>query len=178
MKSSCRLTIIGLVCIILSNISLAQSTNKPAGELRKLDYFVGTWVVEGEFKDGVMGPSGKITGTDRYEWMPGGYFLALHSDFKSPEEDGAILAIVGYDKQNDIYTYYAFSSKGDVQQAKGTLHSDTWIWIGHARLGGKDTQSRFLVKMLNPTCYSFQFVTSEDGISWTTVLEGKANKVK
>lgn len=48
----------------------------------------------------------------------------------------------------------------------------------HAKLGPKDNQSRFLIKMLPPTSYSFQYGTSEDGIKWTTVMEGKASKVK
>jgi len=31
---------------------------------------------------------------------------------------------------------------------------------------------------MSPTSYSFQYVMSEDGINWTTVMEGIANKVK
>jgi hypothetical protein len=40
---------------------------KPGAELKKLDYFVGTWTMDGDLKPGPMGPGGKMTGTERIE---------------------------------------------------------------------------------------------------------------
>jgi hypothetical protein len=167
------------VFIVLSSLAFTQvSALKPAAELKKLDYFVGTWTLEGEFKPGAMGPAEKVSGTDRYEWMEGGFFLAGHSDFKSADGNGSSLAVMGYNTQDGIYTYDSFNSMGDAEHAKGSLSADTWIWTAHAKIGTKDTQSRYVVKVLSPTWYSFQHLMSEDGYTWTTVIEGKATKVK
>jgi hypothetical protein len=165
--------------IVLSSLAFAQVlAPKPSDELKKLDYFIGTWTLEGEFKSGILGPAEKVSGSDRYEWMEGGYFLAGHSDFKSADGSGSSLAVIGYNPQDGIYTYDAFNSMGDAEHAKGSLSADTWIWTARARIGTKDTQSRYLVKMLSPTSYSFQYLMSDDGYSWVTVMEGKATKVK
>ncbi len=177
MKQSFKM--IALACILLSGLGFAQvSAPQPSAELKKLDYFVGTWNLEGEFKAGTMGPAEKVSGTDRYEWMVGDFFLAGHSDFKSAAGVGSSLAVMGYSALDGIYTYDAFNSMGDVEHAKGSLNADTWIWTAHAKIGSKDTQSRYLVKVLSPTSYSFQYLMSDDGFTWTTVLEGKASKAK
>ena len=69
---------------------------KPGPELKKLDYFVGTWTMDGDLKPGPMGPGGKMTGTERIEWMDGGFFLTSHSNFKSAMGNGTGLAVMGY----------------------------------------------------------------------------------
>jgi hypothetical protein len=166
-------------CMVLSSLAFPQvSAPKPGEELKKLEYFIGTWTLEGEFKAGILGPAEKVSGTDRYEWMEGGYFLAGHSNFKSADGTGSSLAVIGYNPGDGIHTYDAFNSMGDAEHAKGSLNADTWIWTARAKIGTKDTQSRYLVKMLSPTSYSFQYLMSDDGYSWTTIMQGKAAKVK
>ena len=51
-------------------------------ELKKLDVPVGTWKFEGEVKQSPFGPGGKVSGTERFEWMPGGFFLQMNRDAK------------------------------------------------------------------------------------------------
>jgi hypothetical protein len=51
--------------------------------------------------------------------------------------------------------------------------------LDRSRPGGpKDTQSRFLIRMLTQFLIRFQYVMSEDGITWSTAMEGNARKVK
>ena len=177
MKHLFKLT--AFACMVLSSLAFRQvSAPKPGEELKRLEDFIGTWTLEGEFKAGILGPAEKVSGTDRYEWMEGGYFLAGHSNFKSADGTGSSLAVIGYNPGDGIYTYDAFNSMGDAEHAKGSLNADTWIWTAGAKIGTKDTQSRYLVKMLSPTSYSFQYLMSDDGYSWTTIMQGKAAKVK
>src|SRR5208337_4636363 len=85
---------------------------KPAPELKKLDYFVGTWATEGDMKPGPMGPGGKWSGTDHNEWMEGGYFVTSHTDYKSPMGNAKGMAFLGYSLNDKAYTYDAFDSTG------------------------------------------------------------------
>ena len=43
-------------------------------------------------------------------------------------------------------------------------------------MGAKIVKSRFTLKELSPSSYSMQWET-QDGTSWSTLMEGKATKV-
>src|SRR4029453_8905785 len=82
----------------------------PAPELKKLDYFAGTWTTEGEIKPGPMGSGGKFTGTNHVQWMGGAFFLVTHSEFNGAMGKGAETAYMGYDSDDKMYTYDSFNT--------------------------------------------------------------------
>jgi hypothetical protein len=148
----------------------------PAAELKKLDYFVGVWNAEGDIKPGPMGPGGKFTGTNRVQWMDGGFFLVTHSEFNGAMGKGTETAYMGYDSNEKIYTYDSFNSLGEADHAKGNLDGDTWTWQSETRLGPQTTRGRLTIKLLSATAYNFKFEMSPDGTTWSTLLEGKDMK--
>jgi len=151
---------------------------KPGPELKKLDYFVGTWTMDGDLKPGPMGPGGKMTGTERIEWMDGGFFLTSHSDFKSAMGDGTGLAVMGYNAEDKVYTYDEYNSVGDAEHSKGTVDGDTWTWTSDGKMGAQTMKPRFTMKILSPASYSFKYEMSRDGTSWSTLMDGKSTKSK
>lgn len=153
-----------------------QEMAKPGPEVKKLEYFSGTWKVEGEMKASPMGPAGKFSGTEHNEWMPGGFFLISHSDETTPMGAGKGLAIFGYDAKEKMYTYQAYNSMGESENATGTLAGDTWTWTNEHKVEGKMLKGRFTVKTASPTAYSFKFEMQPEGGEWSTVMEGKATK--
>jgi len=86
------------------------------------------------------------------------------------------LAVMGYDRDNKAYFYNAYDSMGHMESAKGSVTGDTWAWNSEEKMGGKIIKSRFTVKELAPTSYSMKWET-QDGTSWSTLMEGKATKV-
>jgi hypothetical protein len=48
---------------------------KPGPDVKKLDRFVGTWILKGTMKPGMMGPGGPVTEKEKCEWMEGGFYL-------------------------------------------------------------------------------------------------------
>jgi hypothetical protein len=92
---------------------------KPPPELRKLDYFTGTWAAEGEIKPGTMGSGGKFTGTNQVQWMDGGFFLVTRSEFSGATGKGAETSYMGYDSNEKVYTYDSFNTPGEVDHARG-----------------------------------------------------------
>jgi hypothetical protein len=150
---------------------------KPAPELKKLDYFLGTWTLEGDMQPGPMGPGGKMTETERTKWMDGGFFLISHIDFKSAGMgNGTGISFLGYNANDKVYTYDAFNSMGEAEHAKGTLDGDTWTYTAEEKMGGKTMNGRFTIKQLTPTSYSFKFEMAPPGGDFTTVMDGKATK--
>src|SRR5690349_16740806 len=102
------------VMILFAISAWAQMPAKPGPEVKKLDYFVGSWTTEGTVAQGPWGAGGKFSSTDTSEWMSGNFFVVGHGDFKMPPEvggDGKQTSIMGYDTDENVYTYTAFNSQ-------------------------------------------------------------------
>jgi hypothetical protein len=167
-----------LLLALAARPALAQTdAPKPAPELRKLDYFVGTWAAKGEIKPGAMVAGGKFTGTNRVTWMEGGFFLVTQSDFEGAMGKGSETSYMGWDPDTRTFTYDSFNSMGEVDRAHGTVSGDTWTWLSETTIADKKMKGRLTQKIRSPTAYDFTFETSfDDGKTWTTVLEGSDAK--
>src|ERR1035437_9639209 len=132
-----RTSVLSISILLITAAAFAQmGPPKPAPELKKLDYFLGAWTSDGDAKPGPMGPGGKFTESGHGEWMDGGFFLVIRSDFKGGAMGNSTgTAYMGYDPQEKVYTYDAFSSLGENIHSKGTLDGDTWNWINEFKMG-------------------------------------------
>ena len=169
--------IVGLTCFIeMEYVAPAEERPMPAPELTKLNYFVGTWIAEGEIKPGPMGPGGKFTGMNRVQWMDGGFFLVTQSEFDGAMGKGAETAYMGWDGNDRMYTYDSFNTLGGADHAKGRLDGDTWTWLSETRMGSQTMKGRLTLKMRSAATYEFKYETSADGVRWSVVLEGRDTK--
>jgi hypothetical protein len=151
---------------------------KPGPELKKLDYFAGSWTTVGDMKPGPMGPGGEWTQSEHDEWMEGGYFLVLHSQFKGAMGRGTSVAYMGYDTNDKMYTYDEFNTMSEAEHSKGSVDGDTWTWTSEEKMGAQTVKGRYTMKIVSPTSYTMKFEMSPDGSKWETVMDGKATKTK
>jgi hypothetical protein len=99
-----------IVALVLSLSAVAlvaqqkPEMTKPGPEHQKLGAFVGNWTFEGEMKPGPMGPGGKMTGTDRIQWLPGNFFVERRYEGKGPMGEMKGLEILAYDAAKKTYT--------------------------------------------------------------------------
>ena len=176
-----KASMIALAAVVLSTVfAFAQNPPmppKPGPELEKLKYFLGNWKEAGDMKPGPMGPGGKFTGTSRNEWMPGGFFIVLHSTGNmAPMGKVSGTGYLGYDPEEKVFTFHEFNSMGESISAKGNVEGDTWTWTNEEKMQGKVMKGRFTEKITSPTSYDFKFEMSMDGGPFQTVMEGKATK--
>jgi len=171
-------TLFALVCATNLTSFAQMPIPKPAPELKNVDYFAGTWKMEGTMKPGPMGPGGAMTETETNKWMDGNFFLVCNSDFKSSMGDGTGISMIGYDSDKKVYTYDEYNSMGEAEHSTGTLDGSTWTWTSDEHMNGMTMHGRFIIKELSPTSYTFNFDMSQDGTTWNTVMDGKATKVK
>jgi hypothetical protein len=165
--------------VFLAASALAQTPSKPGSEVKKLDYFVGAWTLDGTIVPGPWGDGGKFSSSNTTAWMDGNFFLVGHSDFKMPAElggDGKGTSFMGYDADQNVYTYDAFNSLGRRENSKGTLTGDTWVWTGSANYGGQEIQRKTTMKVVSPNSYTFKLEVSIDGTNWMTFMDVKATK--
>jgi len=170
---------VSAVWLVLVATAVAQmEMPKPGPEHKKLDIFAGSWTLEGDMKPGPMGPGGKMTESEKCEWMEGGFYLVCHSDFKSSMGNGSGISVMGYSADEKSYTYREFNSWGEFDDSKGSIDGDTWTWTSDEKMGGMSMKGKFTMKITSPTTYNFTFEMSQDGTKWTTVMDGKATKGK
>ena len=174
-----RATIIAAAWWILAALAAAQEMPKPGPEVKKLDAMVGAWTLEGDMKPSAMGPGGKVTETEKCDWMDGGFFLVCKVEFKSNTMgDGSGLSVLGYSTEDKTYTYREFNSWGEFTDAKGSLDGTTWTWSSDEKMGSMLMKGRFMMKFTSATAYDFSFEMSQDGTKWTLAMDGKAAKAK
>jgi hypothetical protein len=169
--------VIATLLLIATVFAQPPATPKPGPEVKKLDYYVGSWTSEGDVKPGPMGPGGKITVSEDSKWMDGGFFVVIRSTSKGGAMgDWTATAYMGYDPEEKVYTYDEFNSNGEAVHAKGTVDGDTWTWHNDMKMGGQTMKGRYTTKIGSPTSYTYKFEMSTDGTTWNTIMDGKDTK--
>jgi hypothetical protein len=154
-----------------------QGPPKPAPELKRLTYYVGSWKIEGEAKPLAGMPGGKFSSIEKCEWYTGGFFIMCTSHGTSPMGPEKSIAFQGYDTNEKVYTYHEFSNMGDVISAKGTPDGDTWHWSAESKMGDTKMSIRVTIKEVSKTEYTFKLEVSQNGGEFSTIEEATGHKV-
>lgn len=178
-------TLAGILALAVSVVALAaqapQAPPKPGAEHQAMAAFVGNWTFAGELKPGAMGPGGKMTGTDRITWLPGGFFverkfegtIAGLGEMKGTE-------IFGYDAAKKTYTYVGFDSMGGHGSGTLTPKGNVWTTGGTMNMHGMTSRERCTLTFgpgnttLDIRCSS----SSDGGKTYAPTFEGRATKAK
>lgn len=168
-----------LAVIILAGSALTQAPPTPGPEVKKLDFFVGTWTEDGTIPPGPWGAGGKYSITHTNEWMKGNFFLISRKQSRMPPDLGGEteqIGFLGYDADKKMYTATGFDSNGGQGSVQGTLSDDTWTWTGSEEYKGETIRNRGTYKMLSPNSYRSKFEVSSDGTNWLVMMEATATK--
>lgn len=112
------------------NTQTPQQSPGPDPALKRLDVFVGKWNTEGQIRAAPPNPAVKISGTDIYEWLPGGFFLVHRVDVRMGDEEVKAVEIIGYDASSQTYPMHSFDNKGNYDLLQANVHDRTWTIIG------------------------------------------------
>ena len=151
---------------------------KPGPQHKKLAYFAGKWVSEGETKPGPFGPGGKFTFSENCEWFSSGFALVCHSEGKMPEGTVKGLSVLGYDPEEKTYIYFETNSMGENIFSRGVVEGDTWTWNTESKMGGKPVHMRFTLKQVSADSATYKFEMGSDNEPLKVVMEGKQTRVK
>lgn len=152
-------------------------TSGTSVDLKKLQYFIGTWTLAGDMKTSPFGAGGKFTGTQQNEWaMDSTSMISKWSD-KLPAGNDTGKGIFSYDFIQKVYKYHGTSSDGESEDSTGTVEGDTWTWLSNPKgPNGMIMRGRYIQKITSPMSYDFRFEIASQGGGWMTVREGKAEK--
>ena len=174
-------TAVALGIVTLTGILSAQAPQapKPGPEHQRLGAFVGNWTFNGEVKSGPMGPGGKMTGTDRVQWLPGNFFVERRFEGKGPMGTMSGVEIIAYDSAKKAYTYTLVDSMGTLGSGTATVSGDRWTFSGTGNMGGKVMQERCNISLAaGGASMKIACEMSADGKSWMPSFEGTATKGK
>jgi hypothetical protein len=167
---------------LTSSFALAQPPQKPVPgpEHKRLGFFVGKWKGEGVLKENPFMPAGKHASVDTCEWFEGRFAVVCRTESKGPSGPMKGLAVLSYSPEERAYTYYGTDSSGMTMAtvSKGTVEGDTWVYTDESKMGGKVLKSRYTIRELSPTSYSFKWEMQGDDGSWNALMEGKQTKMK
>jgi hypothetical protein len=153
-----------------------QTVPAPSPQVQMMNYFAGDWKLSGTTKISPSAPGAPFTSTEHGEWVPGGYFLEIHSIMKGPLGDVHGVRMMEYNAADQIYTYNAYNSLGEHQVAIGKAQGDAWTWNAEEKMNGVTTKGRYIVTLLTPDSYTFRSQVQKPGGAWVTVMEGTATR--
>ena len=158
-------------------LALAQAPPeppKPGPEHKKLEYFLGTWKVEGEVKANPYMPAGKSVTTQTYTLGPGGFSVEYRGEGENYPTTHAITA---YDSQAKLYTTFCVSSAGLVGGGTGTVDGNTWTWMLEDKWFGKAFKGRTTVTVKSASQFTVKYEYLDPNGGYVTITEGTATKV-
>ncbi|HUQ82840.1 MAG TPA: YciI family protein [Gemmatimonadaceae bacterium] len=98
---------------------------------RQLDPFVGTWKVTGHNRGGAPNePDTSLTGTERYEWLPGGFFLQGNWDRQFGTGRHTGISIIRYDDATGEHSSYNTDNLGFARTYRMTERGGVWSLTG------------------------------------------------
>ena len=169
-----------IVATTVAVTAQAPAPPKPGPEVQALGAFVGNWTFSGEMKPGAMGPGGKITGSDRITWLPGGFFVERKFEGNMAGMDVKGTEIFGYDSAKKAYTFNGFDSMGGAGSGTMTVKGSVWTSSGTMNMGGVTSHERCTLTFgpgnttLDVKCSS----STDGGKTYSPSIEGKATKAK
>ena len=175
-----RFSLVALVMTLVPAV-LAQSpapAPKPSAETRRLEMLVGKWTIDGQAQTSPYGPAGKLSSTDTYEWMPGGFFMAHRWDAVQGGAPIIGMEVMAYDGHAREYTTHFFDNLGNSGVYRGMVQGNTWTWRGDTEVGGKPLKERCTTTVTPPNALTSKCDYSTDGIKWLPNFELKGTRAK
>jgi hypothetical protein len=168
------------IAVLAADAGAQRQAPKPGPELKLFEVAIGTWRFEGEVKPSPFGPGGKVSGTERYEWMPGGFFMQLNRDGKGPLGDFKTHIIFSYDPITKKYTGTLFDNSGAFESSTVSIDGNVWHWTGNGHAGdGKPVHERCTMTYSpNGASMDLKCEASADAKVWAPEFEANYTKLK
>jgi len=166
--------------VVALGAALAAQAPPPSPELRKLEVLLGTWTIDSDAPSTFLGPGGKWTGTERFEWLPGGRFVEMSRDAKGPEGPARHRMVFGYDAVAKTHTAKWFDlTGGGAGSFTINIAGPTWNYSGTGFTGNNTAfHERCVFTFSGGNSHTRKCEYSPDGKAWSPSFAGTYTKAK
>jgi hypothetical protein len=113
----------------------------------------------------------KITASDVYQWVPGGFFVLHPAYGRVGEIEVGGVEMIGYDPASGTYRTHFFDSQGNASTHELTFRDGVWTWQGeHTRCRGVFTD--------DGKTMTAHHERSDDGVTWVPSMDVTLRKVE
>ncbi len=107
-----------------------MTDSTPAGPLRPLTPLVARWRTSGTVLDEHGAASMTISGTDEYEWMPGGHWVIHRVDVLMGDDRTRAIEMIGDPGPDTTFTMRAFDASGAFDTMTLTVRDRRFHTVG------------------------------------------------
>lgn len=155
----------------------SQAMPAPSSQQLAMGYFGGAWKVTGTTKISPASAAAQFTSTQQGDWVPGNYFMEVHSVTHGPLGDVHAVRMMEYNSADHVYTYNEYNSLGEHVVGVGKIEGQKWVWETTKKLNGVATKGRYITTFVTADAYSIKSEVQKPGGGWLTVSEGVATRV-
>ena len=99
---------------------------KPNSTHRALSVFAGKWITQGTIRATEDAASAEMRAIDRYEWLPGGFFMLHKVDALIAGTVSQSIEVIGYDAQQGCYVTRSYDDQGTSDGFTARLKGRAW----------------------------------------------------
>jgi hypothetical protein len=146
-----------------------EKPSKPSAELQNLEVLIGRWNNDITFKSD---PHNKGTGSGRFEWMDGRFFIVEHfeQDFKKEGTHKGI-SIIGFDYDSQSCISHFFDNHGNMRTYKMEIKDRIFTITGDwERYRGEISEDGNTI--------TGTWEISKDGENWQYLCDSKQTRLK
>lgn len=101
-------------------------TTKPSAEHRALGILAGNWSTQGTIRASSEAAASEMRAIDRYQWLPGGFFMLHNVDALIGGEASQSIEVIGYDAEQGCYVSRSHGDRGASDGFTARLDKRAW----------------------------------------------------
>ena len=137
-----------------------QSEPQRGPEHDRLSAFAGYWSVEGQNHE----PEAPYVADERYEWLPGGFFLIYRFNARVGDIDHKRRGYLGYDADKRVYWSHVIDNLGYVRTFEVTFNDRTCTFSG-------DRERATMIFSEDGQRRTIRWEQSSDGLDWRPLCD-------
>ena len=99
---------------------------KPIAKHRALSVFAGKWITQGTIRATDDAAPSEMRAIDRYEWLPGGFFMLHKADALIGGNVSQSIEVIGYDAKQACYVTRSYDDQGKSDGFTARLNGRAW----------------------------------------------------
>jgi hypothetical protein len=166
------------LAVLLGATLIAAAQSSPVQSRRApLAVFQGHWEGSGKFLETKFSKPQTVTSSADCNWTPQGSALVCEMKVRDSSGEHIQLSIDAPDSEGGGYTYYTINP--GVKPFYGDLQIQGATWVYAPSPDAKDKYPQFrTTNVFSGDTETFKTEFTEDGKSWTTMLEGSMKRTK